>query len=120
MANTCFAGIPASTGAGTDLRRQKSRRTFYMNPIREKQMPEYLIDMRTMTTFWVTAPSEKKALEALMEATYDLELRLEIGEETPISWSTLPAATKTLKLSTHMTMMRMRARTTTGFPNNLV
>lgn len=47
-------------------------------------MPEYLIDMRTMTTFWVTAPSEKKALEALMEATYDLELRLEIGEETPI------------------------------------
>lgn len=55
-----------------------------MNPIREKQMPEYLIDMRTMTTFWVTAPSEKKALEALMEATYDLELRLEIGEETPI------------------------------------
>jgi hypothetical protein len=48
-------------------------------------MKEYLIDMPTMTTFRITAASEHDAIEALYEATWDLELHLRIGDDdTPI------------------------------------
>ncbi len=42
-------------------------------------MKEFLIDMPTLTSFWVTAASEEAAIEALYEATAELELRLHIG-----------------------------------------
>lgn len=47
---------------------------------------QFLIDINTVTTFWVTATSEKKALEALKEATRVLELRLQIGHKQPIEF----------------------------------
>ncbi len=36
--------------------------------------------MPTLTSFWVTAPSEEDAIAALYAATDDLELRLQIGK----------------------------------------
>ncbi|MGR9276124.1 hypothetical protein ACU8KI_16090 [Rhizobium leguminosarum] len=53
---------------------------------------QYLIDINTVTTFWVTATSEEKALEALKNATRALELRIWIGgkkqpiELVDLSW----------------------------------
>lgn len=38
-----------------------------------------------MTSVWVTARSRSKALEALYNATYDCELRIQIGDDvTPV------------------------------------
>ena len=47
---------------------------------------QFLIDINTVTTFWVTATSEEKALEALKDATRALELRLQIGRTQPIEF----------------------------------
>lgn len=47
-------------------------------------MPEYLIDLHTMASFWVTATSEEGAIEVLKEVTNALELRIQVGDETPI------------------------------------
>lgn len=48
-------------------------------------MKQFLIDIPTMTSVWVTARSRSKALEALYNATYDCELRIQIGDDvTPV------------------------------------
>lgn len=48
-------------------------------------MNKYLVDFPTMTTVWITAPSEEKAREILDIETADVELRLPIGDrEYPI------------------------------------
>lgn len=44
-------------------------------------MKTFLIDMPTMTSFWVTAGSEELAIAALYAATDGLELRLHIGDD---------------------------------------
>ncbi|ULJ74200.1 hypothetical protein [Rhizobium gallicum] len=50
----------------------------------DNEMPEYLIDLHTMASFWVTATSEEGAIEVLKEVTNALELRIQVGDETPI------------------------------------
>jgi hypothetical protein len=48
-------------------------------------MTSFLIDMPTLTTFWVEAPSQEEAIKALKDTTHNLELRLQIGDKkTPI------------------------------------
>jgi hypothetical protein len=48
-------------------------------------MKEYLIDVPTLTSVWVTARSAAEAIAALQFATKNLELRIPIGtNENPI------------------------------------
>jgi len=51
-----------------------------------RAVKQFLIDINTVTTFWVTAASEEKALESLKDATRALELRLQIGRKQPIEF----------------------------------
>ena len=44
-------------------------------------MKRYLVDMPTMTSYWITALSEEEAMDALYIATKDVELRIEIGDD---------------------------------------
>lgn len=48
-------------------------------------MNRYLIDVPTLTSVWVTARTAEEATEALLVATADMELRIQIGSrENPI------------------------------------
>jgi hypothetical protein len=49
-------------------------------------MKQYLIDINTVSTFCVTASSEEEALLALKEVAAELELRIQVGDETPIEF----------------------------------
>ncbi|MBY5700920.1 hypothetical protein [Rhizobium leguminosarum] len=49
-------------------------------------MKKYLIDVETVSTFWVDANSEAEALAALKDVAAELELRIEVGDETPIEY----------------------------------